>query len=174
MNKKLIVLILSVFLLLSTVLICLIGMQPDPPKVSVGSIEFALQNDGNEYICEYIPNEDGTMEEVVKGVVLNINDIAEEDGKIIITYQAKIKILPTDANNKEVIFNSLDPDKADLFTFTQVSEDNTELFLVTITLTKKVATDLKIKVTSADDSVSASAEFVIRLKYNPKDDVDLK
>ena len=168
MNKKLIVLILFVFLLISTVLICLIGMQPDKDPVYVQTLEFDDQTDGHNYRYEYIKQDDGTLYEDVVGVVININDLEAVDGKYVINYIVKVKFGPTDADiGKDLLLSVVNANYAGMVSFEKIVEEDGgyDLFNVTIVLDKKPARDIKIKVTSTDDNVGAEDEFVISLSY---------
>lgn len=154
MNKKLIVLILFIFLLLSTVVISIFGKKPDPPVVHVEEIVFvAGEGDKTEV------NEEGLFV-----VIINIDELEETQGKYVIKYQLNYILNPENAANKIVRFNVENPDQKDLVTFTSTG-------LVTIELSSKVSTDITVIVTSADDASRASAKMIIRLEAKQIEDM---
>ena len=148
MNKKLIVLILTVFMLLTTVVISIFGKQPDPPVVHVEKIEFTP---GEGDIYEY--NEDGTL--VVK---VDIQNVQKTGDKYIIEYQLNYIIGPEDAANKILHFNVGNPDYKNIVSFTSTG-------LMTVELEEKRELNITVKVSSADDASRAEAQMIIILEY---------
>ena len=148
MNKKLIVLILTVFMLLTTVIISIFGKQPDPPVVHVETIEFyALETEDFEY-----------TEEGILVVKIDIQALKKSGDKYIIEYQLNYNIGPEDAANKMLHFNVENADYKKLV-------DITSTGLMTISLDEKVGFDIGVVVTSADDASRAEAKMILRLVY---------
>ena len=88
MNKKLIVLILVVFMLLSVVVIGLFGAQPAPPTPRVEGLYFVDEN----------------QEEITK-IDINIKDLQpDKNGKYVITCQINYVIIPDNAIDKRLEF----------------------------------------------------------------------
>ena len=82
MNKKLIVLILFIFLLLSIVLISLLGKKPDPPIQHASNIDFVFESEEN---VEF----DDTVDRNCYVVTLDVTDLEKTDGYYVVTYQLK-------------------------------------------------------------------------------------
>ena len=151
MNKKLIILILFVFLLLSTVVISILGKNPDPPIIRVDHITF-------------IPNEDDTFEYVdgVLIVTIDVTDLEKENDKYVVTYQLNCEVSPSDAANKTLrynLYNSSDKQYA------SISSDG----LVTIERDSKVSYDYVIIAKSADIAVKAECKMIIRIQFKQVD-----
>ena len=152
MNKKLIVLILFVFLLISTVLISLLGKKPDPPIVRVDNISFEPnQNDNYSY-----------NEENILVVVIDITNLNKTGDSYVINYQLNCKVKPDNAVNKIILYNVFDPANKEYVEFTSDG-------LLTITLNSKVSKDFVIIATSTDDAVRAQSKMIVRLHVDQSD-----
>ena len=151
MNKKLIVLILFIFLLLSTVAISLLGKKPDPPIVRVDTVTF-IPNEGDKY--SYVDDE--------LVVVIDINDLEKTDGKYVITYQLNCVISPIDAANKIILYNLFSTNYKE---YVEISSTG----FVTITLDSKQSMDFEFIAKSADDAVNAVSKIKISLFYKGTD-----
>ena len=152
MSKKLIVLILFVFLLISTVLISLFGKNPDPPIVRVNEIVFQPNIDDKYYY-----NEEGILI-----VTIDITDLKKTGDKYVINYELNCLIKPENAANKMLVFTIYDEAKKQ---FVEFSSDG----LMTITLKSKVSTDFEVYAKSADAAVSAQSKIIIYLHVDQKD-----
>ena len=142
MNKKLIVLILFVFLVLSVVFISLFGQQPKIEDSTVTDIYFVDEN--NEKIS--------LLEIDTKNVEAN------EDGLYVITIQLNYVVVPDDAANKNVIFKFVDEETNNIATVSDTG-------LLVITLDELVATSFAINVHCVDTSASFYQKFT-RLDIN--------
>ena len=151
MNKKIIVLILFIFLLLSTIVISIFGKNPDPPIVRVEQVAFT-PNNGDVY--EYV---DGVFI-----VTIDITDLSKEDDKYVVTYQINTFVSPSDATNQVVnysLYNSSDKEFVNI--------DSTGM--VTLELKEKVTYDYIILAKSADDALKAEAKMILRIKVRQVD-----
>lgn len=151
MNKKIIVLILFIFLLLSTIIISIFGKNPDPPIIRVEQVTFT-PNNGDVY--EYV---DGVFI-----VTIDITDLSKEDDKYIVTYQMNTVVYPSDATNQVVnysLYNSGDKEVLHI--------DPTGM--VTLELTEKVSYDYIILAKSTDDALNVEAKMILRIKVKQVD-----
>ena len=151
MNKKLIVLILFIFLLLSTVVISILGKNPDPPIVRVDSISF-YPNEGDNY--EIVDD--------ILIVTIDITDLEKENDKYVIKYQLNCIVTPENAANKIILYNIYNTSDKQ---YASVSSDG----LVTIERDSKVSYDYIIIAKSADSAVKAECKMIIRLHIKQVD-----
>ena len=151
MNKKLIVLILFVFLLISTVLISLLGKKPDPDKVRANEIVI-YPNNGDNF--SFIDNQ--------LIVVIDITDLEKTNDKYVINYQINCEVKPDNAVNKNVIYNLYNVELKDYVTITPTG-------LVTITLDGKIQQDFVILAKTEDSAVGIETKMTIRIVFDQED-----
>ena len=159
MNKKLIVLILFVFMLLSIVLISLLGAQPAPPTPRVEKIEFVDENN-----------------EVVEKIEIDISTTEKnEDGKYVITLQLNCVVTPSNAVDKRIEIKVLnDGSNDEIVEIVDISSDG----LVTITLDSLVGINIPIIATCVDRDANfygkkANIEIILKTKTGSDSDIIL-
>lgn len=97
MNKKTIILFLFIFCLLSTIAMSVWGKVPDPTSINVTGIAFTdVTRAANNFECE-LNDDDEKIIYLARGTT---------------TYQLTWKILPEDASDKSVSFQSSNTDVA--------------------------------------------------------------
>lgn len=151
MNKKIIVLILVLFCLLSTVLISVLGKVPEDDKYyKVETLEI-LDVTKPDNKCEL--NVDG--EKIIK---LEANDIKTTDsyGKEVWVYQLNYLITPDNATNPEVSFEVLNENLKNDIVISDTGE---------ITFYKEIIS-VTIKVTSLDQNVSIFDTVIIEFIFD--------
>lgn len=133
MNKKLIVLILVIFMLLSVVVIGLFGAQPAPPTPRVEEVSFVGENN-----------------EIITKVDINIKEIEKnEDGKYVINYQLKYIIIPENAVDKRLEFKVYTDGNNDIYNdLVDISPDG----YITITLDSLIPISIPIIARCVDKS----------------------
>lgn len=145
MNKKLIVLILFIFLLLSIVLISLLGKKPDPPIQHASNIDFVFESEENVQF-------DDTVDRNCYVVTLDVTDLEKTDGYYVVTYQLKYIVYPETSVDKRVQINLLHSSDEEYVT---ISEDG----LVTIKFTNPgFEKSIEIVIKSLDISASSGAQ----------------
>lgn len=153
MNKKLIVIILAVFMLITIVIISEFGGLPAHPDKLASEIVFSPNEDD-----DYSVNDDGILV-----INLDINDLeANEEGVFVFYYQLNYVVNPKEAKNKTVVFNPKDISQED---FLDISSDG----LITFELPTRFETSFEIVATSADVSSQAKNSIIINLIYTPFD-----
>ena len=145
MNKKLIVLILFIFLLLSIVLISLLGKKPDPPIQHASNIDFVFESEENVQF-------DDTVDRNCYVVTLDVTDLEKTDGYYVVIYQLKYIVYPETSVDKRVQINLLHSADEEYVT---ISEDG----LVTIKFTNPgFEKSIEIVIKSLDISASSGAQ----------------
>ena len=147
MNKKLIVLILFIFLLLSIVVISHLGKKPDPPVQHAANIEFVV-DDNTRF--------DHELEQLI--IDINVTEL-EEEGKLakegkyyVIRYQLNYVIYPETSIDKRVHIAPLHPNDSQ---YISISQDG----LVTIKFTdNSFEKQFEIIIKSLDYAASSTAQ----------------
>ena len=162
MNKKLIVLILFIFLLLSIVIISLLGKKPDPPILHASNIDFVFESD------EYVEFDDSKNRNCYV-VTLDVTDLEKIDGYYMVTYQLKYIIYPENSIDKRVEIGLLHSSDEE---YVSISEDG----LVTVKFTNPgFEKSIEIIIKSLDPSASSGAQdkVVLNIVREKVDDVPI-
>ena len=161
MNKKLIVLILFIFLLLSIVLISLLGKKPDPPILHASDIEFVF--DSND------TNVNFDIDRNCNIVSIDVTNLDPIDGFYVVTYQLNYVIYPEKSIDQRVQISLLHSSDEQ---YLSISEDG----LVTIKYTNPgFEKSFEIVIKSLDPSASSEAQdkVIITLERERIDEVPI-
>lgn len=163
MNKKLMVLIIALFLSLSLVLISLLGTIPIGKSQSVSEIIF-LPSDSDE-IGEFDEESKFFGLLNVKIDIIGLKE-PEEGEKFVVTYVMSYEVKPLNASNKEIKFAVKDPVYKDYVSFEIVenSDSNSTVSSVKIIISLPAKSEEEIEIVfSASDSSGVSNSFVLTL-----------
>ena len=159
MNKKLIVLILFIFLLLSVVVISLLGKKPEPPIQHASNIEFFVETLEPVFDEEtkVIYDADVDQETGVITVNINVTNLEKINGYYVLTYQLQYNIYPEASIDKRVLINTLHSSDSEYIT---ISEEG----LVTICFAESTfEKQFEIVIKSLDYAASSGAQDKIIL-----------
>ena len=153
MNKKLIVIILAVFMLVTIVIISEFGGLPAHPDKIASEIIFEPNEDD-----DYSVNDNGILV-----ITMDINDLQpNENGEFVFYYQLNYVVNPKEAKDKSVTFHPKDISQ-DKFI-----EDISPEGLITFKFTTKIATTIEIVAKSNDEASKAQNSIIIDLKCTPQ------
>ena len=159
MNKKLIVLILFIFLLLSIVVISLFGKKPEPPIQHASNIEFFVETLDPILDEETLVIYDADVDQETGIIIVNIDvtDLEKTNGYYIVTYQLQYNVYPESSIDKRVLINTLHSSDSE---YVSISEEG----LVTIQFTESTfEKQFEIVIKSLDYAASSGAEDKIIL-----------
>lgn len=153
MNKKLIVLILFIFLLLSIVVISLFGKKPEPPIQHASNIEFFVETlePVVDEETQVIYDADIDQESGIITVNIDVTNLEKVDGYYVLTYQLQYNIYPEASIDKRVLINTLHSSDLE---YVSISEDG----LVTIQFTESTfEKQFEIVIKSLDYAATSGA-----------------